>query len=358
MVYLEFRKFFQLIFLVNLFVSSLLGQQLGSQLLNPANKIVKQMGTYRFVEGPAADSLGNVYFSDITDNKIYLWKVTGEVSLFRSNTAAGNGLYFDKNSNLLVCHGTSQKITSISPSGIESVIADSIGGKPLNSPNDLWVEPANGVYFTDPRYSSGALPAVLGFHVYYISADRKSITRVISDLTKPNGIIGTPDGKTLYVADPGANKIFSYNIIGSGQLSGKKQFAPEGADGMTLDELGNVYLCNGNSISVYQPSGGLLGKIPFPENPVNATFGGANGNTLFVAANTGIYTLQMEVKGSLPISNPSSIRFQIEKRKLFSQIKNQVFFNGHRIQIFGDGKVMDGKVIERKLIDGIGRYSN
>ena len=201
-------------------------------------KVEKLAGGFIFTEGPAVNARGDVYFSDVRGETTSIWSVDGKLSTFRKNTGRANGLFFDREGNLLACEGGNRRVTSITPDKKVTVLADAYNGKKLNSPNDLWIDPTGGIYFTDPRYGPQDGLEQDGFHVYYISSDRKKVTRVIDDLAKPNGILGTSDGKKLYVADPGANKTFVYTIDGPGKLSGKKLFCEEGSDGMTLDEQG------------------------------------------------------------------------------------------------------------------------
>ena len=154
-----------------------------------------------------------------------------------------------------------------------TVLADNYQGKQFNSLNDLWIDPKGGVCFSDPRYGDRGGMEQDGEHVYYLSPDRKTLTRVISDMVRPNGVIGTPDGKTLYVADNGDNKTFVYKVNEDGTLAGKKLFAPEGSDGMTIDNEGNVYLTT-KVVAVYNKDGQKIESISVPEQPANVTFGG------------------------------------------------------------------------------------
>jgi gluconolactonase len=115
-------------------------------------------------------------------------------------------------------------------------------------------------------------------------------------MVRPNGIIGTPDGQLLYVADHGGEKIYSYTINVDGTLSNKKLFASQGSDGMTIDEQGNIYLTSG-AVSVYDPAGNLTETIDVPERPANVCFGGPDKKTLFITARTSLYAISMQVKG-------------------------------------------------------------
>ncbi len=260
-------------------------------------KVEKLAGGFAFTEGPAADAKGNVFFSDIPNNRIHKWSVgEGKLSTFRENSGAANGLYFDKDGNLLACEGGGRRLVSIDPEGSVTALADKYDGKRFNSLNDLWIDPKGGVYFTDPRYGNREDMEQDGEHVYYLSPDRKKLTRVISDMARPNGVIGTPDGKTLYVADHGGNKTFVYKVNEDGTLADKKLFAPEGSDGMTIDSDGNVYLTT-RAVAVYNKDGDGIEEIEVPEPPTNVTFGGSDNQTLFITARTSLYAVRMRVRG-------------------------------------------------------------
>ncbi|GIW82539.1 MAG: gluconolactonase [Gemmatales bacterium] len=259
-------------------------------------KVVKLAGGFKFTEGPACDAKGNVYFTDIPNERIHVWSVDGKLSTFREKSGRANGLFFDKEGNLIACEGGNRRVTSISPDGKVTVLAATYGGKKFNSPNDLWIDPQGGIYFTDPRYGSMDDLELDGFHVYYISPDRKKVTRVIDDLKKPNGIVGTADGKLLYVADPGANATYVYRILGPGKISEKKLFAKTGSDGLTLDEMGNLYVTRRN-VLVYNKNGKLIETIETPEAPANVVFGGKDKKTLFITARTSLYAIKMKVRG-------------------------------------------------------------
>jgi gluconolactonase len=265
-------------------------------LVAPGGKVEKLADGFTFTEGPAVDKEGNVFFSDIPNQRIHKWSVDGKLSTFRENSGRANGLFFDAQGNLIACEGGNRQVTSINPQGKVTVLADKYNGKKLNSPNDCWVDPKGGIYFSDPRYGGNEGLEQDGFHVYYISPDRKQVTRVTSDLKMPNGVLGTADGKKLYVADSGDRKTYVYAIQADGTLTDKKLFAEQGSDGMTLDERGNLYL-TGMGITVYDPSGKMLEEIAVPERPANCVFGGKDRKTLFITARTSLYAVPMSVRG-------------------------------------------------------------
>ncbi len=269
----------------------------------PVAAVKKLASGFIFTEGPAADAQGNIFFSDIPNNKILKWSLDGNLSTFCENSDGANGLYFDKDGNLLACQGSGRKLVSIDPNGNVTVLADKYQEKPFNSLNDLWLDPKGGVYFTDPNYGRNRDSMQQdGEHVYYLTPDRKKVIRVINDMVRPNGVIGTPDGMLLYVADHGDRKTFVYTINNDGTLSNKKLFAPESSDGMTIDNEGNIYLTTG-VVAVYNSKGEKIETIIIPESPANVCFGGKDKKTLFITARTSLYSLQMRVKGAQYIKN-------------------------------------------------------
>jgi len=255
-------------------------------------KVEKLAGGFKFTEGPAADAKGNILFTDIPNNRIHKWTLDGKLITFRRDSGGANGLFFDKKGNLLVCEMGGRRLVSIGRNGRKTVLADKYDNKQLNSPNDLWADPKGGVYFTDPRYGSRSGMEQDGECVYYLSPDHKRLIRVIDDMVRPNGIIGTADGKTLYVADHGGRKTFVYTINEDGTLSNKKLFAAEGSDGMTMDNEGNIYLTT-DVVVVYNKNGEKIETIEVPERPANVCLGGKDKRTLFITARTSLYSVRM-----------------------------------------------------------------
>lgn len=282
--------------LLAVFIGAAAAPALASELVAPGAEVALLAGGFTFTEGPACDAEGNVYFTDIPNERIHKWSVDGKLTTFRENSGKANGLYFDREGNLLACEGGNRRLTSISPGGKVSVLADGFQGKKLNSPNDLWVDPKGGVYFSDPRYGQEDGLEQDGFQVYYLPPNRKELVRVIGDLVKPNGVLGAADGKTLYVADAGGGKTYAYRIQPDGSLTDRKLAAPVGADGMTLDERGNLYLAR-NVVHVYSPEGKAITTIEVPEPPANVCFGGKDRKTLFITARKGLYAVRMNVRG-------------------------------------------------------------
>lgn len=267
------------------------------KITSPLEKLATD---FKFTEGPAVDADGNVYFSDIPNSKIWIWTLKDTLKLYRENSNGSNGLYFDNNQNLLACEGYASQISMTSPNGEYKVIASQYNGKPFNSTNDLWSDTKGGVYFTDPQYGGDMENLDQGgMHVYYLHPDLEKITRVCNDLTRPNGIIGTADGKTLYVSDRGAGKTYSYEINENGSLTNKTLFIAEGSDGMSIDQNSNIYITtkDKSQVDVFSKEGELLKTIEIPEAPTNLCFGGKDRNELYITAQTSLYRVGLNMKG-------------------------------------------------------------
>ncbi len=258
---------------------------------------------FEFTEGPAADKDGNVYFTDQPNNKIHKWWAkTGEITVFHAETGRANGTYIDHDGNLLTCSDMDNQLWSIGMDGTPTVLVSEFGEKRLNGPNDLWIAPNGSIYFTDPLYKRPYWtrnPEMQqdGQHVYYLSPDRKKLVRVDENLVQPNGIIGTPDGKKLYVADIGDKKTYVYDIREDGMLTNRQLFTEMGSDGMTIDNQGNIYL-TGRGVTVFNPQGEKIEQIDVDSGwTANVTFGGENRDMLFITASKKVFGLKMNVKG-------------------------------------------------------------
>jgi gluconolactonase len=263
--------------------------------------LIKLSDQYSFTEGPAVDKKGNVFFTDQPNNRILKWSTNGEISVYMENAGRSNGLYFDSEGNLLACADDKNQLWKIDKNKKVTVLVNDFEGKRLNGPNDLWVDPKGGIYFTDPYYQrdywAHTAKEIEQESVYYLSPDKSKITNVANNFIKPNGIVGTFDGKLLYVADIGANKTYSYKINDDGSLGEEKLFTELGSDGMTIDASGNIYL-TGNGVTIFNNKGEKIAQIDIKEPwTANVCFGGKNFKTLFITASKSVYTLEMNVKG-------------------------------------------------------------
>ncbi len=265
----------------------------GAELKRVAN-------SFAFTEGPAVDKAGNIYFTDQPKDDIWKYDTDGKLSLFMHGAGRSNGLYFDHDGNLVVCADEHNEIWSINMDKKNKVLLTNFRGHLLNGPNDLWIDGKGGIYFTDPYYQrdywTRQKPEIKE-QVYYLPKGKKVPVIVDSTIVKPNGIVGSPDGKNLYVADIGDSKIYKYDIGDDGKLSNRRLFAPQGCDGMTLDNQGNLYLA-GNGVTIYDATGHRVGNIPVPSAwSANVCFGGKDKDILLITASESVYTIRMSVKG-------------------------------------------------------------
>jgi gluconolactonase len=273
-----------------------------SSILKPGASLVKLSGDFIFTEGPAADARGNVYFTDQPNDRIMVWDIKTGLSVFMQPSGRSNGLFFDKEGNLWSCADNKNELWKISPDKRVEIITGSFNGKLFNGPNDLCISPKGDVYFTDPYYQRPWWEHKSMQQdeqaVYFLKPDHKTVVRVADDLQQPNGIIGTPDGKTLYVADIRGNKTWSFSINPDGTLTDKKLFCEMGSDGMTIDRKGNLYL-TGKGVTVFDKTGKRIGNIPVPENwSANVCFGGKNRKSLYITASKGLYRIPTLTKGA------------------------------------------------------------
>lgn len=292
-------------------VASILSQTAMSQIEDKKGiivkgaELVKVQDGFSFTEGPAVSRVGDVYFTDQPNDRIHVWNaISGEVSVFKENAGRSNGMYFKLDGTLISCADEQNQLWALDSKGNETVLVENFRGKKLNGPNDVWVRPKGGMYFTDPLYVRPYWEGIRGNereqdgeHVYFLSEDGAEFFRVAEDLVKPNGIIGTPDGKYLYVADIGDSKTYRYEIREDGYLINKELFCEMGSDGMTIDNRGNVYL-TGDGVTVFSSKGEKIAHIPVPAKwTANVTFAALDRKTLFITAMDAVYTLQMKTRG-------------------------------------------------------------
>ena len=277
---------------------------------------VRLADSYSFTEGPATDARGNVYFTDQPNNRIYRWDCeSGEITLFTDQSGRSNGMYFDAQGNLIACADMDNQLwrfdmrsTSgrLLPQGRKNgqaeILITDYRGKLLNGPNDVWISKDGGYYLTDPYFkrdywtrSPERQQPVEG--LYYLAPGSKQLLMLDSTLNQPNGIVGTPDGKHLYVAEAKENRILRYDILTDGSLTNRQVFANMGSDGMTIDDRGNIYL-TGDGVTVFNKDGQKIAHFPIPEDwTANVCFGGKERNILFITASKSVYTLKMLVHG-------------------------------------------------------------
>ncbi|GAB2976550.1 SMP-30/gluconolactonase/LRE family protein [Mucilaginibacter puniceus] len=282
---------------------------------------------FAFSEGPAVDKEGNIFFTDQPNDKIFKWDVKAKtISTFLVGTGRSNGMAFDKDGYLIACADMNGELWKIAPNGNRTILASKYNGKLLNGPNDVWINPVTGgLYITDPIFPrnywaigdprqqpwepthSEQATTGKGGHVYYLAKGSKTLVRVTSDAmgwdsdSWPNGVVGTPDGKKLYVNKWAGNNMggtWVFDINTDGTLTNMKKFADMGGDGMSMDEKGNIYISNGLGITAFDPAGNQVLKIPIKGGATNNVFGGPDNNILFITGPSDKLTsVKMNVKG-------------------------------------------------------------
>jgi gluconolactonase len=272
--------------------------------IGPAGKVERIDAKFDFTEGPVwiSDSL---YFTDIPKTRIYRLASDGKVHVFVENSKHANGLFSHAGGEIYACQMDGRLAAYSADGKQERVLVEKYGEYRFNAPNDLVIDRQGGVYFTDPAFSA-PMPLPQGKTcVYYRSPEGKA-TRLIEDLPNPNGVILSPDEKTLYVIPSGQDEMMAYTVQSAGKISDGRVFcklkqAPEqrngGGDGLTIDAKGNLYITSRLGLQVFNPEGKPLGIIETPEQPANVTFGGKDLTTLYVTARTGVYIIPMHAKG-------------------------------------------------------------
>ena len=280
-----------------------------------------------FTEGPAVDRQGNVFFTDQNHDKIYRWDAySGKTTLWLTGTGRSNGMAFDEDGNLIACADMHGELWKIRANGSHEVLVNNYKGKLLNGPNDVWINHENGgIYITDPIFPrpywdasdprqqawepthSEQAERGKGGHVYYLAKGSHRLVRVTTMPgwnadSWPNGVVGTPDGKKLYVNQwsyDGSGGIWVFDVKHDGTLTNMKQFVAglNFCDGMSLDEWGNIYVCAEGGVQVYNPKGDNILTIPVPS--ANNVFAGKDQKTLFITGggSASIFTQKMNVKG-------------------------------------------------------------
>ena len=271
----------------------------------------KLWGDGAFTEGAAEGPDGRIYFSDIGDRILRFDPATGRTAVFREPSGKSNGLKFDRGGRLLACEGAAagnRRVSVTENDGTVRALADRWRGRRFNSPNDLTLDAAGRVYFTDPRYG-GREPREIDVEaVYRIDADG-TVTQVITDLKRPNGLAISPDGKTLYVADnkegpDGALLLAAYPLAADGSCGPKRVLydfkAGRGIDGMAVAADGTILATagTGDKAGVYSfsPAGEKIGFLPTPEDPTNLCLAGKDRKTLYITAGKSLYRTAAPVR--------------------------------------------------------------
>jgi gluconolactonase len=300
-----------------------------SDLLPPGTTVTVAART-SFLEGPAVDAGGDLYFSDLIGNRIYKMTPAGALSVFRADSGRTNGNTFDAQGRLVSCEGAEQGpggrrriVRTDMKTGQVEVLTDRFDGKRYNSPNDVVVDTKDRIWFTDPYYGEDRASLELDAEAVYRIDPEGKVTRVLSQpkIERPNGLAVTPDAKTLYLIDSnsragGNRKIWAFDLDATGTASNQRLVYDfgrgRGGDGMRLDTRGNLWVAAGVTlprtanetaevppgIYVISPDGKLLGRIPIPEDVItNLAFGGPDRKTLYVVSGKAVFKVAVGVAG-------------------------------------------------------------
>jgi gluconolactonase len=264
---------------------------------------------FGFTEGPVWDESGFLYVSDESQNKIYRVFLDGRKEDVIS-LGDPDGNTYDRQHRLIDCASVLRAMIVVTPDGKYTVLADHYQGMKLNSPNDVVIGPDGAIYFTDPT-----LDLVKGekqeipFQGVYRLDDKGELRLLTKDLTQPNGLAFSPDGKHFYVDDDddAQRNIRVYDVASDGSLNNGRIFGVESGgphegvpDGIKVDHNGNLYVTGPKGIWVWDPQGHHLGTIEMPEQPANLTWGDKDYRTLYITATTSVYRLQTKAHGFVP----------------------------------------------------------
>lgn len=294
--YLSMKKYLILFILISV---SLFTSAQNPIFVQDSLKLISSQ--FKFTEGASVDQHGNIFFTDQPNDKIWKYDTDGKLSLYMEKSGRANGTHFDQKGNLIVCADENNQIWSIDKNKKITVLFNDLEGKKVNGPNDIWLDAKGGIYFTDPYYQrdywTRKTPEIDKQRVYYISKGKKQAIIVAEDVLKPNGIVGTPDGKYLYIADMESNKTYRYDIQPDAKLKNQTLVLNQNSDGMTLDSDGNIYV-TGKGVNIYRPTGEQIGHIDVPEEWCgNICFGGKDRNILFITASKSLYSIITTARG-------------------------------------------------------------
>jgi gluconolactonase len=287
----------------------------GAVAILPAGaKLEKLYGDGEFTEGPVEAPDGGILFSDIGNRILRFNPTNGTVATFREPSGRANGLILTPDGRLVAAEGANagggRRVSITAKDGTVSTLADRFEGKRLNSPNDVAVDAAGRVYVSDPRYV-GDDPRELDVEAVYRIDPDGAVHRLDTTARKPNGLVVSPDGKTLYVADNGPTRkvLLAVPIDDKGNVAGRPKVLKDygngrGIDGMTITVDGKIVATAGNGplggVYVYEPDGTPVAFLATPESPTNCELAGPGGNVLYITAGKGLYRIHTTLRGYRP----------------------------------------------------------
>lgn len=260
---------------------------------------------FGFTEGPVWDPAGFLYVSDEEQNKIYRVYPDGRKETLVS-LGDPDGNTFDREQRLLDCASVLRAIIRVTPDGQYTTLADRFQGHRFNSPNDVVIGPDGAIYFTDPTLD---LPKgekqEIPFQGVYRLGENGDVRPLTKDMSQPNGLAFSPDGKHLYVDDSERKNILVFDFSPDAAVSNERLFGEEKEsggvpDGMRVDKSGNLYVVGPKGIWVWDPEGNHLGTIITPEQPANLAWGDKDYSALYITATTSVYRIQTKARGFMP----------------------------------------------------------
>jgi gluconolactonase len=281
-----------------------------SSVVAPGATLEKVWSAGAFTEGGALDQDGTILFSDIGNRIMRFDPKTGKTTTYREPSGRANGMIFDKQGRLIVAEGANvgggRRVSITSRDGSVTTLADSYDNKRFNSPNDVAVDREGRVYVSDPRYVGGE-PRALDFEGVFLIDQQGAVVPLITTAIKPNGLVLSPDEKTLYISDNGGRRrvLIAADRGPSGKVSRPHVIhdfgSGRGIDGMTVTVDGRIVAAAGAdrkaAVLVLSPAGKLLATIPMPEPPTNVEFGGDDGKMLYITAGRSLYRVQTTMTG-------------------------------------------------------------
>jgi Gluconolactonase len=263
-------------------------------------------GGFEFTEGPVWHPDGFLIFSDIPANRQYCWHPVHGISVWREPSGHSNGLTLDHKGRIIACEHGGRRVSRAEPGAEPVTLADTYGGKRLNSPNDVVVRSDGTIYFTDPPYGIAAEEREQPWNGVYRILPDGTVELLVDDFDRPNGLAFSPDETILYIDDSPRRHVRAFDVLPDGRLANSRIFAdmdhpqPGSPDGMKVDVEGNLYVTGATGVWVFEPDGRWLGVIATPERPANCAWGDADRQTLYITARTSLYRIRTRVPG-LPV---------------------------------------------------------
>lgn len=254
---------------------------------------------YRYADGPAWSPAGYLIFSDVPNDKLLQFQPGRAATVFQEKSSGAMGNRFDAQGRLYTCESHSRRVTRTDKKGKVEVLAERWQGKRLNAPNDVAIRKEGDVYFTDPAFGNQQDARELDFYGVYHISRKGELELIAKPKGRPNGIVLSPDGRTLYVSNSDEKNVRAYDLDKNGAAANERTLIT-GMDGVPngicVDEKGDLYVA-ANQLQVYSAEGKSLGAVATQETPSNCTFGDPDLGSLYITAHTSVYRVRLNVKG-------------------------------------------------------------